>query len=66
MTADKMTADKMISDKLTAWGESHRGFVRKINQDRFLIKKTDDLLILAVADGMGGACRRRDRCTNCH
>ncbi len=44
----------MISDKLTAWGESHRGFVRKINQDRFLIKKTDDLLILAVADGMGG------------
>ncbi len=44
----------MTADKLMAQGESHRGLVRKINQDRFLVKKNSGLLILAVADGMGG------------
>ena len=44
----------MTAEKLMAQGESHKGLVRKINQDRFLVKKNAGLLILAVADGMGG------------
>lgn len=36
------------------WGESHIGCKRKTNEDRFLIKELPGLMILAVADGMGG------------
>ena len=36
------------------WAESHIGYKRKDNEDRFLIKELPGLMILAVADGMGG------------
>jgi protein phosphatase len=44
----------MISKSTDIWGESHTGYKRSQNEDRFLIKELSDLLILAVADGMGG------------
>ncbi|MCP4339355.1 MAG: hypothetical protein GY799_10815 [Desulfobulbaceae bacterium] len=37
------------------WGESHIGYKRKNNEDRFLIQELSRIVILAVADGLGGA-----------
>jgi len=38
------------------WAQSHIGYKRKTNQDRFLVRRLDDRkgVLLAVADGMGG------------
>lgn len=36
------------------WGETHKGWIRRQNQDRFLVKEINRGIILAVADGMGG------------
>ena len=36
------------------WAESHIGYKRENNEDRFLINKLPELMILVVADGMGG------------
>ncbi len=44
----------MISKRTTAWGESHVGYVRKHNQDRYLVKELPEITILAVADGIAG------------
>jgi serine/threonine protein phosphatase PrpC len=44
----------MISKRTAAWGESHVGYVRKNNQDRYLVKELPEIIILAVADGIGG------------
>lgn len=45
----------MTSKSADIWGESHTGYKRNQNEDRFLIKELSELLILAVADGMGGS-----------
>lgn len=39
---------------MAAWGKSHIGYVRKDNQDRYLIRELSDIIILAVADGIAG------------
>lgn len=44
----------MNSKRVAAWGESHIGYVRKDNQDRYLIRELPDIIILAVADGIAG------------
>jgi PPM family protein phosphatase len=36
------------------WGKSHIGYRRKNNEDRFLIQELSHIVILAVADGLGG------------
>ena len=37
------------------FGITHIGFVRKVNEDRYLIKELKDKSVLiAVADGLGG------------
>lgn len=36
------------------WGESHIGYKREDNEDRFLIKELRKIIILAVADGIAG------------
>ncbi len=36
------------------WGKSHTGYRRKNNEDRFLIHELPEIMILAVADGVGG------------
>ena len=42
-------------DKLKIFAATHIGRVRKVNEDRYLIKKLDDgAVLLAVADGLGG------------
>ena len=40
--------------EVTTYGMTHTGLRRKSNQDRFLIRRLPELLILAVADGVGG------------
>jgi serine/threonine protein phosphatase PrpC len=37
------------------WGESHIGYKRKNNEDRFFIQELSRIVILAVADGLGGS-----------
>jgi len=37
-----------------AWGATHTGNKRNKNEDRFLIRELPEIIILAVADGMGG------------
>jgi protein phosphatase len=44
----------MIRKNIGVWGESHKGYKRKSNEDRFLIKEMPGIIILAVADGVGG------------
>lgn len=44
----------MTSKNTETWGASHTGYKRKINEDRFLIKELSGLILLAVADGLGG------------
>ena len=44
----------MISKTIEVWGKSHKGKKRQQNEDRFLIRELPKLLILAVADGVGG------------
>jgi len=42
-------------DNLNIFAATHIGRVRKVNEDRYLIKKLDDgTVLLAVADGLGG------------
>ncbi len=42
-------------DTMNIFAATHIGRVRKVNEDRYLIKKlNDDSLLLAVADGLGG------------
>jgi serine/threonine protein phosphatase PrpC len=36
------------------WGKSHIGYKRKTNEDRFLIQELSHIVILTVADGLGG------------
>ncbi len=43
---------KIVKSKV--WGETHRGRVRRVNQDRFLVREINRGYILAVADGMAG------------
>ena len=44
-----------MNDLITrVWGETHKGCVRRENQDRFLIKKIASGVLLAVADGVRG------------
>ena len=44
----------MTSNITNICGESHNGYKRKNNEDRFLIKELSEILILVVADGIGG------------
>ncbi len=44
----------MTVENTGTWGESHTGYKRKSNEDRYLIKIVSEISILAVADGVGG------------
>ena len=44
----------MVSKNVGVWGESHIGYKREGNEDRFLIKELRKIIILAVADGIAG------------
>ncbi len=46
---------KMTENTKKFFGITHIGLVRKINEDRYLIKELKDKSVLiAVADGLGG------------
>ena len=44
----------MTSKNKEIWGKSHIGYKRDKNEDRFLIKELPGIIILVVADGLGG------------
>lgn len=44
----------MTSKDPEIWGKSHIGYKRNKNEDRFLIKELPGIIILVVADGLGG------------
>ena len=40
---------------MKTFGVTHRGHVRKKNEDRYIIKEMEDgTVLMAVADGLGG------------
>lgn len=40
--------------KMSLWADTHIGYKRKKNEDRFLVQELPHIVLLAVADGLGG------------